>query len=334
MPTPCRGTVEWAAASLALARKEPDQPMMHHVLFLSCLAMAQNSLPPGDHTRSLEVGQRTRSYLVHIPQSYDGTKPVPVLLAFHGGGTHAQAMVEFSGLNEKAEQEGFVVVYPNGTGRLERILTFNAGNCCGYALQQKVDDVAFTRALLDDLARVVNVDAARIYATGMSNGAMICYLLASELSDRIAAIAPVGAPMGTETCHPQRPVPVMHFHGTDDSYAPFQGGKGKGLSGTDFYSVEHTILAWVKANGCQQQPTVVKLPTRVEDGTTVEVKTYGGGKQGSEVVLVVIHGGGHTWPGREPRARFLGKSTQNVSANDLMWEFFQKHALREPARRR
>ena len=106
------------------------------------------------------------------------------------------------------------------------MLTWNGGNCCGYAQWNKVDDVGFTRALLDDLAKVVNVDAKRVFATGISNGGIMCYRLASELSDRIAAIAPVAGTMGTKTCNPKRPVSVMHFHGTDDKFLPFKGGIG------------------------------------------------------------------------------------------------------------
>ena len=195
-------------------------------------------------------------------------------------------------------------------------------------MRQSVDDVEFTRQLLDDLATVVNVDKKRVFATGMSNGGIIAYRMASELSDRIAAIAPVGGPMGTETCNPKRPVPVIHFHGTDDENAPFKGGKGKGVSGTDFYSVEHSVQAWVKANGCKDEPVVTKQQPRVNDGTTIIRRTYGDGKEGSEVVLVEIVGGGHTWPGGPSKVRFLGKTTMNISANDAMWEFFQKHPMK------
>jgi polyhydroxybutyrate depolymerase len=162
----------------------------------------------------------------------------------------------------------------------------------------------------------------------MSNGAIMAYRLASELSDRIAAIAPVAGPMGMDKCDPKRPVPVIHFHGSDDQFAPFKGGKGKGVSGTDFYSVDHSIRAWVKANGCKEEPVTEALPDKARDGTKVTKKTYAGGKGGAEVVLVEIEGGGHTWPGREPLLKYLGKSTQNVSANDLMWEFFLKHPLK------
>ncbi len=192
-----------------------------------------------------------------------------------------------------------------------------------------IDLLTGIRALLDDLAKVANVDSRRVYATGMSNGAIMCYLLASELSGRIAAIAPVSGPMGTEKCRPKRPVSVIHFHGTDDQYAPFKGGKGaKSLTQMDFYSVEHSIRAWVKANGCPETPTVTELPDKADDGMTVQRKTYGPGKDGAEVVLVAIKGGGHTWPGRDPVVRFLGKSTRDISANDLMWEFFKKHPMK------
>ena len=192
----------------------------------------------------------------------------------------------------------------------------------------KIDDVEFTRKVLDDLATTANIDSKRVFATRMSNGGIMSYRLASELSDQIAAIAPVGGPMGTDTCKPKRPVSVIHLHGTDDEPAPFKGGKGKGLSGTEFYSVEHSIQAWVKANGCEKEPVVTKILDTVKDGTTVTRKTYGSGKEGSEVVLIEIEGGGHTWPGQEPRLKAVGKSTKNVSANDLMWEFFEKHPMK------
>jgi polyhydroxybutyrate depolymerase len=285
-------------------------------------------LGPGDHTRTLTVGERKRSYLVHIPPQYNSKKPTPVVLAFHGGGANADNMIVFSGLNKKSDDAGFIVAYPSGTGRLERVLTFNGGNCCGYAMSNKVDDVEFTRKIIDDLAKSANVDPKRVFATGMSNGGIMSYLLASELSDRIAAIAPVSGPMGTETCNPKHPVSVIHFHGTDDEYAPFHGGKGKGLSGTDFYSVEHSIQAWVKANECEKEPVVTKLPDMAKNGTTITRRNYGSGKDGAEVALIVIEGGGHTWPGQEPRLKSLGKPTMNISANDLMWEFFQKHPMK------
>jgi polyhydroxybutyrate depolymerase len=300
--------------------------MMSLMFFLAAFAAA-DSLSPGEHTRTLKVDDRDRSYLVHVPKSYDGSKPVPVVLAFHGALTNGKVMERFSGLSEKADEAGFVVVYPNGTGEQEPLLFWNAGNCCGSGALRNVDDVKFIGELLDDLEKIIRVDTKRVYATGISNGGMMSYRLADEMSDRIAAIAAVGGPMATASCAPKGAVPVLHFHGTEDQYAPFEGGRGpKSRAFTFFYSVPHTIDAWVKANGCDKKPKVEKLPTTVEDGTSVTRKAYSGGEDNSEVVLYEITGGGHTWPGKPSVAFFLGKTTKNVNANDVMWEFFEKHA--------
>lgn len=301
-------------------------PLMLLAALVSAHLVADD-LGPGDHERRVRVGDLDRRYLVHIPPGHDPAVPTPVVLAFHGGGGNADGMAEFSGLSRKADSAGFIVVYPDGTGRLPRVLTFNAGDCCGQAAARNVDDVAFARTLLDDLATVVAVDPRRIYVTGMSNGAMMAYRLASELSDRIAAVAPVAGPMGTAACAPGRPVPLIHFHGDADEFAPFAGGRGRGISGTLFRSVEDSIAAWVEADGCSAEPEMTDLPDREHDGTRVRMERHGGGRDGAEVVLVVIEGGGHTWPGREPRLRTLGPSTRDISANDLMWEFFERHPL-------
>ncbi|MFM7205822.1 MAG: alpha/beta hydrolase family esterase [Planctomycetaceae bacterium] len=290
--------------------------------------LAGAALQPGDHRRTLEVDGRQRAYLVHVPPGNEPDVPRPLVLAYHGGGANAASMVSFSGLNDKADEAGFLVVYPEGSGRLHRMLTFNAGNCCAYAVAQNIDDVAFTRRILDDVEGIASVDRRRVFATGMSNGGMMAYRLAAELSDRIAAIASVGGPMGTRECHPGRAVSVLHFHGDADEFAPFHGGRGHGFSGTDFLPVDHGIETWVRANGCDPLPVVTRLPDREDDGTTVRELRYGGGREGAEVVLVVIERGGHTWPGREPRLQALGVSTRDITANDLMWEFFQHHPMR------
>jgi polyhydroxybutyrate depolymerase len=291
--------------------------------------ISATALGPGDQTRTLQFGGLTRSYLVHVPPHHDAKKPTPVVLVYHGAMTDGQITVAFTGLNEKADKEGFIAVYPNGTGRFSRFLTWNGGNCCGSAQWNNVDDVGFTRVMLDDLAKVVNVDTKRVFATGISNGGIMCYRLASELSDRIAAIAPVAGTMGTAACTPKRPVPVMHFHGTDDKFVPVKGGRGdRSLAAIQFYSVDRSIQSWVKADGCPEKPATTDEPTKFEDGTSVVRKVYGPGKEGSEVVLYLIQGGGHTWPGRDPRVQFLGTSTKNISANDLMWDFFKRHPMK------
>ena len=293
-------------------------------------------LVAGEHTRTIAVGDLKRRYRVHVPKKYDATNPTPVVVVFHGGGGNPESMVRLSGMNAKSDEAGFIVVYPYGSGLdPERGLTFNGGECCAYAMQNKIDDVGFTRSMLDDLAKVANVDTNRVFATGLSNGGIMSHYVASELSDRIAAIAPVGGPLMMESCHPQRAVSVMHFHGTGDEFAPLNGGFGKGALGragiTEFRSVDHTIQSWVKSNGCKPEPEVVALPDKADDGMKCTRKTWSGGKDGSEVVLIEIENGGHTWPGNEPTVAMLGKSTKDISANDLMWEFFQKHPMKPAA---
>jgi len=278
-------------------------------------------LGPGDHTRTLTVGGQERTYFVHVPKGYDPNKPMPVVLALHGAAMNGPMMVWFSGLNKKSDEAGFIVVYPSGTG-IGPFCTWNAGNFGA----KTADDVAFIGKLLDDLASVVSVDEKRVYACGMSNGGMMCYRLAAELSDRIAAIAPVAGTIAIDESKPKHPVPVIHFHGTKDNLVPFEVAKGK-KSFTKLKDVEESILTWVKLNGCEPEP---KTDTLSKDGdeTKVTRKIYGGGKDGSEVVLIVIEDGGHTWPGQQPPVGFIGKSAKNISANDLMWEFFQKHPMK------
>ncbi len=297
------------------------------LLIISSLCAAD--LAPGDHTRTLDSDGRSRQYNIHVPPTYSGQKKTPVVLVFHGGAMNAKAIQLHTQMDKKSDEAGFIAVYPNGTGLLKKILTWNGGNCCGYAMRNKVDDVAFVDRLLDDLSKVVKVDSRRVFATGISNGAIISYLLASKLSERIAAIAPIAGPMGTRACSPERPVPVIHFHGTKDTSAPYEGGRGKGLTRTNFYSVKHSIDNWVKANGCAAVPTTEEFEDMHDDGTKIIRKTWGNGKQGSEVVLIRIEGGGHTWPGIQMRTKLLGTSTREISANDMMWEFFKKHPIPE-----
>lgn len=297
-------------------------------LLIALPTFALAPLPPGDHLRSMTIGEQNRSYLVHIPPSYDPKRPAPIVLVFHAAVMNGPLMARFTGLNEKADEAGFVAVYPNGTGRSSLLLFWDAGG----VRSQPSDDVGFVAKMLDDLATVVNVDPVRVYATGMSNGAMMCYRLASELSDRIAAIAPVSGTMATEACHPERPVSVLHFHGTEDAIVLFGGPDARTPKDLFFKSVDASIQAWASINGCPSTPMVARLPDQVDDGTTVAKTSYGPGKNGSEVILYAIEGGGHTWPGRTSRLPLplplLGKSTLEVSANDLIWEFFRKHALK------
>jgi polyhydroxybutyrate depolymerase len=286
------------------------------------------ALGPGDHNRMLEVDDRQRSYTVHVPPGYDAETPTPVVLVLHGAGMNAQLMIRMCGMHRKSDAAGFIAVYPNGTGPGNLFLTFNAGGVDGGG---RPDDVRFIAALVDDLARVANVDARRVYATGLSNGGMMCYRLAAELSDRIAAIAPVAGTMTFDDCQPKRPVPVVHFHGTADTIVPPGGPSEKTPRFVRFKSVDDSVRIWARLNGCPAEPAVSELPDAADDGTRVTRKVFGPGTGGAEVVLFVVEGGGHTWPGEKSPLALVGRSTADISANDLIWEFFQKHALNKGA---
>lgn len=282
----------------------------------------------GNQTLTLVSGGRERSCLLYVPKGWNGATPLPLVLALHGATSNGRLMQLFCGLSDKADAEGFLVAYPNGTGSTPNVLIWNSGGGYGYAAKQNIDDVAFIRALLDRLSTEMPIDARRIYVAGMSNGAQMTYRLASELSDRIAAIAAVAGPQGNADPQPSRPMPVLHIHGTDDEFAPFQGGVGpRSLYGTHFRSALDTVRTWAGVNGCSETPRITVETPRSADGTRIIRHEYGSCRAGAEVVLFVVEGGGHTWPGRPPLPPKLGKSTANLDANDTIWEFFQRHPL-------
>ncbi|HOD80690.1 MAG: Alpha/beta hydrolase family protein [Planctomycetes bacterium ADurb.Bin126] len=287
------------------------------------------ALTAGDYERTIQSGGAARTYRVHVPKTYDPARPTPVVLAYHGGFTNAVIMAAFCGLNDKADKEGFIAVYPNGTGLGKAVLFWNAGLAPPRAGEKRADDVAYSAAVLDDLAGVVNVDPKRVYATGMSNGGMMVYRLAAELSGRIAAIAAVGGTMGDAEPKPARSVPVLHFHGTADTFVPYEGFKDARQTFIRVKSVEDTLSAWARLNGCGKPGAAEKLPdTAADDGTTVTRKVWPAGPSGAEVILYTVQNGGHTWPGRALGAARLGKSTRDISANDIIWEFFKKHPMK------
>ena len=237
-------------------------------------ATTSGPLVPGDQLRGVVVDGAGRTFIVYVPPGLDLKKPAPVVLVFHGAWANARTQVAFSGLNRKADEANFVAVYPNGSGADDRRLFWNA---FGPAGGRSPDDVKFVAAILDDLARSMDLDARRVFATGMSNGGMMCYRLAAELSDRIAAIAPVSGTLCIDNPKPKRPVPVVHFHGTADGIVPFDGPKNAGPMALgerllNFKSVDETISTWVKLDGCPAKPEVTHLPDAAKDGTTVTRK--------------------------------------------------------------
>jgi polyhydroxybutyrate depolymerase len=283
-----------------------------------------------ERVHSINFKGMERTFRVFVPDAPEaaGSPPPPVVLALHGGASDGEMMARFSGLSEKAATAGFLVVYPDGTGRLPRVLTWNSGACCGYAQARGIDDVGFLRVVIAFVIKTYDGDPAHVYATGISNGAMMAYRMAAEAPDLIAAVAAVAGTLDIDPALIKTPKPVLHFHGTEDEFVPWNGGHGPKTSlGNEHRSVPETIAAWVRVDGAGPQPETVTLPDKAKDGTLVIRHRYAPKAGGSEVVLYEIRGGGHTWPGRVRAERLLGKATANIDANDIIWEFFSRHAM-------
>lgn len=270
----------------------------------ACSARAGRS---GDLDWTIRSGDRDRTVHVHVPPSYDPAHRIPVVLNFHGYGRNGVELAQYSGMSAKADAAGFVVVHPEGTGSPQ---AWNAGE----HFDNGVDDVAFVRAILDRLETELCVDAQRVFSTGISNGAFLSHRLACELSDRIAAIAPV-AGLVDVPCTPSRAVPVMQFHGTADSIIPWKGVPAHGFPG-----VEEMVAGWAMRDGCSED----RHTSFAQD--EVRCDTQSACAEGSEVTLCTIGGGGHTWPGAQDVPE-LGMTTHAIRATDAMWAFFQRHPL-------
>lgn len=306
------------------------------LLWLACAADGPGGRfsEAGDYELEIEHDGLGRRYLLHLPPGWE-RELLPVVISFHGGGGRAQGHKDWTRMDRLADRERFAIVYPDGTGGVfGRLLTFNAGGCCGPARRRNVDDVGFAIALLEDLARDLPLDRRRVYATGMSNGAMMSYRLAAEAAQHIAAIAPVGAAMSLDRFAPARPVPVMHIHSVDDPRALYDGGLGPPFPLTRsrvlHKSVEAELARWVERNGCAAEPRQVsslRAPeSRFDSGHTAAKLVWSPCSSGAEVVLWKLAGAGHVWPGteRNPWPRVLGRETAVIDANEEMWRFFSR----------
>jgi polyhydroxybutyrate depolymerase len=272
---------------------------------------------PGDYRFSFVHDGITREYLVHVPKSYRGA-PTPMLVALHGGGGDADFQADDSKyrLISKSEEAGFIAVFPNGYSRFRNgmLATWNAGTCCGAAERNNVDDVGFIREVVRRVEQQANIDSTRVFATGMSNGAMMSWRLACEAPE-IRAIAPVEGTDNTPGCKPPRPVPVIEFHAADDPNVPFNGGVGVGPSQTDFVSVPKTQAKWVQLD--RADPRARRVLTVAGAHCDLHPARAGG----APVELCLTDTGGHSWPGGGTQQGHKHPSMA-ISANDLMWNFF------------
>lgn len=295
------------------------------VVLALCLALHATAVPARDRataatTHTLDGG---RKYLLHVPQAARQPGPRPLVLFFHGGGGDMTQAAAAYGWPKTADREGFIVAFPNGSSRLprQRLATWNAGKCCGFARDRDIDDVAYVKQVIADIRRRVAIDETRIYATGMSNGGMMAHRLACEMAETFAAVAAVAGTDNTTVCRPTRPISVMHIHARDDTHVLFGGGAGKDAfrdtsKVTDFTSVDVTIAGWLARNGLEPPPR------RVLDVPGAQMDLYTSPRHDAEVARVVTETGGHSWPGGKA---VRGKQpSQAIEANDVIWNFFRR----------
>lgn len=323
-------------SKLSSVRRRGLQALTVATLALACLAASaagpwresrqnsQNGLG-GEGMLTLNFQGEPRSFLLRLPGSLprDGAR-LPLVIALHGGGGHAANMEEMTGFTAKARQEGFIVVYPEGSGRLRHsFLTWNAGHCCGQAMEKREDDAGFIRALIEHLEANYPVDPMRIYATGMSNGGMMTHRLGSELGDRLAAIAPVVATVFGDERRPQHGVPALMINGGLDQSVPPAGGPPGGAfpgawDGTPTLPALAQLSFWAGANGCvgEAQTSVQGVLSRWRHSCPA----------GHSAELLLVGDNGHAWPGGRAGSRRGDTPSSAVNATDEIWAFFRRHS--------
>lgn len=288
------------------------------LIILTCIAF-----PAYSQVQSLVHKEEKRRYIVYTPKSYDATpgKAFPVVMNFHGGGMSMAEQMLYTQMNRSADRNEFIVVYPAGIKQ-----DWNVG--FGMPYLGGTDDIGFTEALLVKLKRDYRVDNERVYATGLSRGGFFTFRIAAELPHLFAAMASVGAPMPEPVVqHHARSskIGVLLIHGTADQVVGYVGKPG------GYLSAKGSFDYWLKQNGANTAaPTRRVLNADSSDATEVTWFEQGNGLQST--ALVTIREGGHTWPGAEPFNVGLpiGKTTRDINANEVIWEFFRKHRLASP----
>jgi polyhydroxybutyrate depolymerase len=254
----------------------------------------------------ITYGSEVRHYLLHVPTSYQAGVPVPLVLNFHGLGSTSSQEESITGMSIKADNEGFIVVYPDG---------LNAKWATGPGPEGQAD-LQFIRDLIAALEGQYNIDPKRIYATGISNGGGMTNRLGCNMADLIAAIAPdSGAYNFWQDCSPTRPVPVLAFHGLDDGIVPYNGGE----SPTIEPPIPDWAAAWAARDGCSATPS----QSSPVEGVTVQ--TWSGCQGNAEVILYTLANHGHSWPGSLVMPKAI--TSQAVNATNVMWDFFMAHPM-------
>jgi polyhydroxybutyrate depolymerase len=305
-------------------------------------AGCQTSLPergtpqPGTYrqTTPLRYLLSNRNYLVHVPRGYGEDKTYPLVVMLHSAFSAAAQAEKWSKLSDLADREGFVVAYPNGIGLFGWLQHWNAGYCCGLASMGAVADVKFISYVIDDLSRRLCIDPNRVYVAGHSNGAMLAYYFASERPGQVAAIGVVSGSIGVsrgpgrpprKIQAPQTPVPLIVIHGREDGQVPFEGGRPISLWPLPSYlSVLDSACSWAEYCGC------ASLPVAYENSSAREVLRWQDNGGRTWVILYVLSGWGHRWPGTAFTRRLPHHHPlRQFEASEVLWDFFRHHTRAE-----
>ncbi len=273
----------------------------------------------GAQRGTMKVGALERAYRLYVPKSLPTGGPAALVIGLHGGLGSGEQFAENSRFDAEAEAQGFLIAYPDGIGR-----TWNGGACCNPASRQNIDDVAFISALIDELRGRYDIDPKRVFVTGHSNGAIMAFRLACELSDKIAAIVPVAGSLEVPSCAPARPVAVLAIHGDADQNHPLQGGMGpNSIAGVDFQPLAASMESLRRANGC----TASTESNRAGEVTTT---VWQGCRAGGYTEQKIIAGAPHAWPGALRAGSAAGGTpTQALNATQEAWRFFAAHGRAE-----
>lgn len=262
---------------------------------------------------TLDHDSLSREYILYIPATYNPATPSPLVLSFHGYTSNAQANYIYTRFYAIADTAGFILIHPQGT-LLNGVSHWNVG---GWTLGSTVDDVGFVSTLLDTISSSYNIDQDRVFSTGMSNGGYMSFLLACQLSNRIAAVASVTGSMTPQTynnCNPQHPTPVLQIHGTADGTVPYEGDS------LWTKSINDVLEYWVNYNNCNSTPSVSNVPDiNTADGSTVDHIVYGEGDNCVSTEHFKVFNGDHDWPGVW--------GNMDIDASVEVWKFFAEYDI-------
>ncbi len=269
----------------------------------------------------IRVKKMRRIFHVYVPPELKDKKEIPLVFVFHGAMENGEVIRRLTGMDELAKKNGFIAVYPYGSGMFVRkYLWWNAIDCCGFASNNKVNDVEFVSAMIDKLSELYSIDKKRIFACGYSNGAMFCFRLACELSDKIAAVTCVGGAMSGKEREPKVPVSVQIIHGTDDRHVPYNGGTGKWARWgypVNREPVSYAVKFWKKADECTDS-------SELNETESLKTEVFSG-KNKSEVKVITMKGVRHTWPSGKNSILYTDKAFNGLDASQECWNFFSTH---------